>query len=681
MRLTTTRTSERGVAMLLALMTLLLVAGLATLMFARTLNEMRHSSDDTAIVQTLTLARGGANMGAAPLGSDVSREFREIVERTATPGRWAYGNDVTGPGGFSDDGPIPSTVVSQMAGATALLQTEVDQLVCAQNVMPAEGMGEVGLRIYFTGSACRVPLPATVSLPDPRFVKGPPRSGAHGIQEYAIPFVLVSEANLNDYRRNIVMQGEYRFEVGQASFARYAYFTNRDSTTSGQIWFTGDTMIDGPTHTNGNFAFYQDPWFGGRVTSVGCTSFGAKNTTCTSTPRPGAFFYDRKSTLRTPSAMDPNRNNPSFGSNAPRLDDGVDWQAQFVALPDNSFDQESVALGVAGTEQRLDVGLHFNRDLHSLTLWAANGNGQSPNRNANGTWNPAATHQFMQACDWGVVGEEEVYIPGTWPWSSGRWETRDVYGEICETWRYNADGHLDRLHPDSDLNDHSTWVWQRDDRPFNGVIYTKGNVNRFRGPERSNATDGLSAPPALASFAEVTVVAEKDIRLTRDLQYEQPPCDNIPVRNSNRTVTPANCTNLKHANVLGVYTSGGDIIVGNDHRSNTGSGPDWENLNAPADMRVHAVLMSAQEQVRVEGHKERGSYRSDQGLFYLMGGMIQENRGVFGTFGSGRRGYDRVYTYDPRMRDGVAPPYFPTTGLDTVTAVRYFSFGQREQVY
>ena len=437
-------------------------------------------------------------------------------------------------------------------------------------------------------------------------------------------------------------------------------------------------MIDGPTHTNGNFAFYQDPWFGGRVTSVGCTSFNSKKTTCTSTPKPGAFFYNNASRLRTPREMDPNRNSPRFGTNAPRLDDGVDWEAQFVALPDNAYDQESVAMGVAGTEERLDVGLHFSDDLHSLTLWAANSHGQSPTRNANDQWRPRATHQFIQACDWSVVGTE-WYDDG--PWWRSDWKQRDVYGEVCETWRYNADGHLDKLHHDSDFSDRSTWVWQRDDRPFNGVIYTKGNVNRLRGPERTNSTDGLSSPPALASFAEITVVAENDIRLTRDLKYEEPPCENIPVRNSNRTVRPATCTNLKHANVLGVYSSGGDIIVGNDHRSNTGSGPDWETLNAPPNMRVHAVLMSAQEQVRVEGHKERGSYRDDQGQFYLMGGMIQENRGVFGTFGSGRRGYDRVYTYDPRMRDGVAPPYFPTTGLDTVTAVRYFSFGQREQVY
>ena len=122
--------------------------------------------------------------------------------------------------------------------------------------------------------------------------------------------------------------------------------------------------------------------------------------------------------------------------------------------------------------------------------------------------------------------------------------------------------------------------------------------------------------------------------------------------------------------MLGLYSSGGDIIVGNDNSDST--------LNAPPDVHVHAVLMSGSNQIRVERYAQGG----DRGAFNLLGGMIQENRGIFGQFGSGgRRGYDRVYTYDPRMRQGLAPPFFPTTGIGAVQEVRYFSFGQREQLY
>lgn len=676
------RRNERGVAMLLALMALLLVAGIATMMFARTLNEVRHSGDDTAIVQTLMLARGGANIGSGLLTLDIQDIFSTIVEGTATPGRWAYGDDTAG---FSDEGPVPSSVERDLKPAVAILQSEVDSLLCGRNVIQDGSMGEVSLRIFFTDTSCGTDsLPASVTLPSPRFVSGAPRVGDSGRQTYAIPFVLVSEATLNDYRRNILLQGEYRFEVGKSSFSHYAYFTNRDSSTSSQIWFTENTMIDGPVHTNGHFAFYQDPWFGGRVTSVGCTNFGQG--TCRSSVTAGAFFYDRQSTLRRVHQMLPNSNRPVFGAHAPVFDDSVSWNAQFVPLPQNAYDQRDVALGLHG--EQLTQGIYLDHELDSLDIWAADAQGVSPVYDTNQErWIPPATHQYVRACREGREWQQTAdgYWERYWAgWGGGwqyRWVDEPQFGwvdvEICDTYRYADDDRLYKLTEDSDFADPDSWEWELEPKPFNGVIYVSGDIERFRGPERTDAADGESAPPAVARFAQLTVVAEDDIRLTRDLRYEQPPCTGVPTRLPNRSVERADCTNLNHPNVLGVYTPGGDVIIGNDHQ-----GEGSEDLNAPPNMHVHAVLMSSHNQIRVEGYVERGSYRADRGQFFLMGGMIQENRGVFGTFGgAGRRGYDRVYTYDPRMLRGITPPYFPTTGLDEVTAVRHFSFGQREQVY
>lgn len=651
--------NESGVALLLALMTLLLVGGIATLLFTRSMNEMRHSRDDTAIVQTLMLARGGANIGGALLSSDVHNAFRNIIEDTATPGRWAFGSDGDG---WSSTGPDPGTVTNALAAPAAMLQEAVDGMVCLAGFLPHNSAGEVSVRVHFTGSACGQPLPDTVTLPNGRFVDGPPRSGTHEVQEYALPFVMISEAELADHRRNIVVQGEYRFEVGQSSFARYAYFTNRDSSTNSQIWFTGDTMIDGPVHTNGNFAFYQDPWFGGRVTSAGCTPQNLNNGHCDGATNPGGFFYDRQSDIRSPGSMGPDDQRPVFGENAPDFEDGVSWTSQYVPLPENAFDQKAVALGSGG---RSDVGIHLDYPvLNSLDIWAGDGDGNSPEPSVDNqgrvSWEPNATHQFVRACR-----------PEGWSGS-----------EVCETWRIDSSNTLQKLDENSNFSNPDTWVWDTDARPFNGVIYNAGEIERFRGPERRTgpglANDGSAAPPAVAAFSELTVVAENDVRLTRDITYEQPPCHGVPVRNSdNRTVTRADCSDTETENVLGVYTPGGDVIVGNDNSQ--------DSLNAPYDMYMHGVLMSASNQIRVEGYEERNSYSKDRGRFHLLGGMIQENRGVFGTFQAGvvngRKGYDRVYTYDPRMSQGVAPPYFPTTGLDTVDAVRVFSFGQREQVY
>jgi hypothetical protein len=68
----------------------------------------------------------------------------------------------------------------------------------------------------------------------------------------------------------------------------------------------------------------------------------------------------------------------------------------------------------------------------------------------------------------------------------------------------------------------------------------------------------------------------------------------------------------------------------------------------------------------------------------LLGGIIGETYGAFGTFWSGsgamRSGYSRTFTYDPRTGAGRAPPYFPTISQDGVKSILVFAYGQREQL-
>src|SRR5690606_34010909 len=141
--------------------------------------------------------------------------------------------------------------------------------------VPSTG-GSGVFTVYFTYEACDLDLPNGVSLPSGRFVEGLPRgsSSSAAEQTYAILFVMVAEGSLAEYRRNVVLQGEYRFTVGRGSFAKYALFTNTHRTGGGSggsdIWFTEDTLFDGPVHTNNFFRFYRNSWFGGKVTSAGC---------------------------------------------------------------------------------------------------------------------------------------------------------------------------------------------------------------------------------------------------------------------------------------------------------------------------------------------------------------------------------------------------------------------------
>src|SRR5690606_22494864 len=195
--------------------------------------------------------------------------------------------------------------------------------------------------------------------------------------------------------------------------------------------------------------------------------------------------------------------------------------AAYVPLPTNNQDQEAAAAA---------AGLVFNGDLDRLTLWAANSAGQSPTRNAAGEFVPPATHQFIEAC----TGTRQ---------------------STCTVYRANASGLLERR-GGSDPN--YTWTAVRAD--FNGVLYARGSVEHFKGPARvpSNSNNPDLAPPALASFSQLTLATDNNVTITGDLKYERPPCTETP-RRVNGAVVPADCDDLDAANVLGVYTQPGNI--------------------------------------------------------------------------------------------------------------------------
>lgn len=694
--------SQRGVAMIVAMFALVLVAGIGTLLFSRTINEMRHSRDDAAIVQTLLLARGGSNLAGALMSNDINIMLRDAVRYTSTPGPWVFGEG-------AGDTPTASSVITRLNAVIARLQPAVDNLMCGKTVTPSDTDAQIQLRLYFASTACGQALPSDVRLPAPRYVSGPRRNAdGAGVQTYALPFVLVSEASQGEYRRNIVTQGEYRFDVGQANFSMWAYFTNREVSNDingnqvDKIYFTDQTMIDGPVHTNGHFALAYDPWFGGSVSSAGCN-----NANCTSISQ-GAYLYNYQHTEQTNCRWTTDNNNweyypdnsgdyvlsggsyityksskhkgmqrysrrhpqvwkcdetkvdlvpavvlgssPNLGGNEPKFAGGVGWDSPRIDLPKNNYVQRDIAQGV----NRVDEGLYFNTALYSLEFFAgtnATWNGKIDDvapKLVNGSWSPAATWQYVRACT-----------------------TSDL--NSCEIYRINAAGLVEVYNKYS-----NTWSVRASGRTFNGVVYVNGDVQKFQGPERKTASDSKTAAPAIASFAQITLASNDNIRITGDLKYESPPCVSIPTRNNDRTVNAANCNNLTAKNLLGVYTQAGNILVGHGH-TNTKS--DSTVFNAPDNVQVHAVLMSAENEVKVEKYNT-----TDAGGFFLMGGMIQERRGIFGTFsGKGqnatRTGYDRIYTYDPRMGRGMAPPFFPSTNVDDVTTVTFFTFGQREQLY
>lgn len=299
-------------------------------------------------------------------------------------------------------------------------------------------------------------------------------------------------------------------------------------------------------------------------------------------------------------------------------------------MPANAQNQRDAA--VAG-------GLYINSGVARLTLYAGDANGTTPTCNSSGVCTPATSpYQYIEVC-----------------------RTASCTGTDRELYRYGSDGALYRWVG-------SSWLLVRPS--FNGVIFAEGSIDNLTGPARASSSNPNTAPPALASFAQITVVnagSGRNIQIRGDLKYQSPACSGTPTRSGNTVVRPT-CNNLSADNILGVYSQDGDILLGN--------GTD----NSLQDLTIHGVLMASRGEVTVQNYASI----DPRGAIRLQGGIIQYTYGAFGQFNSSTgqmvSGYARQFTYDPRMQDR-APPFFPTTGVVQVSVATPLSFGQREQVY
>ena len=688
--------SKKGVALITSLMVLTLVAGIVLLVSSRTFNELTHSRESAESIQTLMLARAAAVVGQTYV-SESNNEFRSKLQQAAataaasSSGRWYFGDDPSNDANAPK--PDPKTVGKDfnMLFMQRNLQASMDNKFCGSTVTPAGSVGTVSLHIFIEKTACATtaspqPLPNNIKMASPRFIEGAPRSGsgALGLQTYSIPYVIVAVGRQGEFERQMTIQGELHFSAGSSSFARYAYFTNRDQSSN--LWFTTNTLIDGPVHTNETFMFDGTPWFGGDVTSAGC-----QNVDCTGGRTYGAEFDTTQRQFLSPGTMG-NTQAPVVDDTAPTFagTNGVDWQVDYIPMPTNNQDQEAAAAGETDSGGVLQTqGIHLKATPDSennaatvsstrtcpgsssgdcrLRMYAtsdATATTRTPapltftGLAADGTpqWDATGTHQIVEWCY--AAGDCLTYrtFPNPLPGMSDQL----VLERFCETGLG-----IGAFTPDLDCNGAITLT---ETRPFNGVIFSDMEVQRLTGPTRTTANDPNTAGPAIANFSQITVASDEIIRMTGDIKYEKPPRTGIAVKNADGSVTPAGDINAGAKNILGIYSLS-DLRIGSQN--------SLADLNAPDDAMVHASLMSGQGQITVENYNSGGC----RGNFQLIGGMIQTDRGPFGTFSGNTctSGFKRTYTYDKRFLQGLSPPYFPTTVSQSGSQIYRFTFGVREQ--
>lgn len=152
----------------------------------------------------------------------------------------------------------------------------------------------------------------------------------------------------------------------------------------------------------------------------------------------------------------------------------------------------------------------------------------------------------------------------------------------------------------------------------------------------------------------VTLYATGNVTLIDDVQYTTDP-------------SLGRC-----ADILGVIAGQNVIVADNALQGGEDPGGGYRSFDDTKDVFLDGVLMALNTSFGAENYASGPlnglgceGQPNGRGCLYLTGGLIQEARGAVGTFQSGgATGYAKRYSYD-RCALYNPPPYFPTTGRYT----------------
>lgn len=410
-------------------------------------------------------------------------------------------------------------------------------------------------------------------------------------------------------------RSEFWFEIVLPTFVDRVLFTNYHRTKSGARPNFTTQSFDGPVHTNDYFIFANGgtPEFTGAVTSAGCYEF-ASNGTCNK---------NTNGTDKTQAGLLLSTTGTDYYYTLGAAKKSISEYSNSNQSTLNAITSKITAPST--TKATFSVAPKWNADFQPMP---ENAEDQKAAANDAGLVLPSGATVTLAASTDGNT----VVSPTTFDVSTQRWTPNATYQFITVVSGITTTVY--RVGPSGALEKKTGSNWSIERTAFNGVLYSSGKVN-IGGPGRS----GAQPLPALSAASQLTLAADDGVVVQNDITYSDVPCK-----------PPAACASkATPMNLLGIYSQDGDVII---------------SKNAPNDLNVHGVLMSSTGEVTVENYST-GSPRGD---IKLLGGLIENYYGAFGTFDPRNpsklgTGYGRDFSFDIRMSEGygMTPPYFPVS--------------------
>ncbi len=655
------RSTQRGLALISALTTILILAILSGLVLYLAGKEVGLTTMRTLGAQSMYIAEAGAVrarsalmvfMHADPAGQFPWRRVDPSLSG-ATLDSW-YANGVTAnQNAFRILDFIQLDGLSYSIGATSATNSvtffvnwglaEPHRKLQTAGPAPANPLGGGTYASTVVITRRLAPHPSLPGEPD-RYIQRLSDPGQPPEYEYYYTYNITSDSWVPAAsRRRVLFSRDFSMRVRSQTFANYALFTHVHTTPAGgAIWFTSRTSFDGPVHTNGQYRFAFFPKYGTPDSGTPCDPTRIVSTPLTSVSTT-AWYNNNNSPIQL--AANENvvggvrRDAPVLPDCTPAnlADDNDNPPANFtrgvsaIPMPTNPYVQQGVAIGRDPANTTPVTNLQIRQSIPEL----ADNSTAVPI----GIYVPVVDGNSNNISDAGEALAGGIYVQGTLTSL-----TLSISGPTNNLAVYTLVGGGQTVTVTVNRTAGTTTVsntsWSPSTRTFTGV--PKG----WQGPGNANATiiyvqgDISSLSGTLEENEQTSIIASGRIDITNHLRYERPP-----------VVTDPNDNPL---NVLGLYSAGNEIRI---------------TTAAPNDLDLHAVLMAGLVGDSFNSSVNVQNYNSGapRGTVRLIGGIIEEYYGAFGTFdpntGAPVTGYGRDFRFDRRMSRGFTPPYFPTTNL------------------
>jgi hypothetical protein len=471
-----------------------------------------------------------------------------------------------------------------------------------------------------------------------------------------------------------------RLELTQESFARFAYWSNRETNNGQTIYFANGDNLWGPVWSNDNISIASS----------------------------GAWFHNEVGTAKTISGKSYGTFSKGFNENQPIINlpnnTVLSKLPSYAASGNMSFvtPNSGNAAGVIARVEFIAIDLGGPPDSTGvdegfLKVYIAN---QGEDNWLRGQWtNNKATATNCGASYSVVPGGPKLFFPASVHNANNAWfiallkaggmttqqatnaanaSLGDILAQPTARCYLGGDSHLvavERAGAPGQIGG--------EDKTFTPVG-TKGRWLQWPGPidprlQAKRPWDAQYLFPiyrglnpgtkGVVSFTgtigvsgvlrgRTTLFSTGSVIILDDLRYATDP-------------SAANDKLAKCPDMLGIIatnniTLADNAIMGPELISPSNGNPFYKNFDDTKDVYVHGVMMALNSSFGAENYDQGPNNangcegnQSGRGCLYLYGGLIQESRGPVGL--TSGNGYVKRYTYD-HCAVTSPPPYFPTTG-------------------